>query len=136
MNVPKHHGKDGGSEDVDETNNLTTHMLDWAKEKIAAGTADLPNKEQPAPNTERRQMGSVIVVAVRGDAPNQAEAQLFEDEADAKRFVETLVEGNIDQERIAVLRGKAVEMNVTYRPVIQLAVDGHLQGSDDQDQQH
>jgi hypothetical protein len=135
MNLPKHHGKDGSSEDVEEANNLTTHMLDWAKEKVAAGTADLPNKEQPAPNTERRQMGSVIVVAVRGDAPNQAEAQLFEDEADAKRFVETLVEGNIDQERIAVLRGKAVEMNVTYRPVIQLAVDGDPQGSDDQDQQ-
>ena len=121
---------------MDEPNNLTTHMLDWAKEKIAAGTADLPNKEQPAPNTERRQMGSVIVVAVRGDAPNQAEAQLFEDEADAKRFVETLVEGNVDQERIAVLRGRAVEMNVTYRPVIQLAVDGDLQRSDDQDPQH
>jgi hypothetical protein len=135
MNLPKHHGKDGSSEDVEEANNLTTHMLDWAKEKVAAGTADLPNKEQPASNTERRQMGSVIVVAVRGDAPNQAEAQLFEDEADAKRFVETLVEGNIDQERIAVLRGKAVEMNVTYRPVIQLAVDGDPQGSDDQDQQ-
>ena len=135
MKVPKHHGKNGGSEDVDETNDLTTHMLDWAREKIAAGTADLPNKEQPTPKTERRQTGSVIVVAVRGDAPNQAEAQLFEDEADAKRFVETLVEGNVDQERIAVLRGKAVEMNVTYRPVIQLAVDGDPQGSDDQDQQ-
>jgi hypothetical protein len=74
-------------------------------------------------------------VAVRGDALNQAEAQLFEDEAEAKRFVETLVEGNVDQERIAVLRAKAVEMNVTYRPVIQLGVDGHLQGSSDQDQQ-
>ena len=102
----------------------------------AAGTADVPKKEQPAPKTERRQMSSVIVVAVQGDAPNQAEAQLFEDEADAKRFVETLVEGNIDQERIAVLRGKAVEMNVTYRPVIQLAVDGDLQESDAQDRQH
>lgn len=133
--MPKDHGKNGGSEDTDETNNLTTHMLDWAKEKIAAGTADVPKKEQPAPKTARRQMGSVIVVAVRGDAPNQAEAQLFEDEADAERFVGTLVEGNVDQERIAVLRGKAVEMNVTYRPVIQLAVDGDPQGSDDQDQQ-
>jgi hypothetical protein len=80
-------------------------------------------------------MGSVIVVAIRGDAPNEAEAQLFEDEADAKRFVETLVEGNVDQERIVVLRGKAVEMNVTYRPLVQLAMDGDLQGSDDQDQQ-
>ncbi len=135
MKVPKDHGKNGGSEGGDETNNLTTHMLDWAKEKMAAGTAELPNKEQPATKIERRQMGSVIVVAVRGDAPNQAEAQRFEDEADAKRFVETLVEGNVDQERIAVLRGKAVEMNVTYRPVIQLAVDGDPQGSDDQDQQ-
>jgi hypothetical protein len=135
MKVPKDHGKNGGSEHTDETNNLTTHMLDWAKEKIAAGTAELPNKDQAAPKAERRQMGSVIVVAVRGDAPNQAEAQLFEDEADAKRFVETLVEGNVDQERIAVLRGKAVEMNVTYRPVIQLGLDGDQQGSDDQDQQ-
>lgn len=133
--MPKHHGKDGSSENVDEPNTLTTHMLDWAREKIAEGTADLPNKEQPATKTERRQMGSVIVVAVRGDAPNEAEAQLFEDEADAKRFVETLVEGNVDQERIAVLRGKAVEMNVTYRPVIQLAVNGDLQASSDQDQQ-
>jgi len=133
--VPKDHGKNGGSEHTDEPNNLTTHMLDWAKEKMATGTAELPSKEQPAPKTERRQMGSVIVVAVRGDEPNQAEAQLFEDEADAERFVGTLVEGNVDQERIAVLRGKAVEMNVTYRPVIQLGLDGDQQGSDDQDQQ-
>ena len=133
--VPKDRGKNGGSEDGDETNNLTTHMLDWAKEKIAAGTTELPKKEQAAPKAERRQMGTVIVVAVRGDEPNQAEAQLFEDEADAERFVGTLVEGNVDQERIAVLRGKAVEMNVTYRPVIQLGLDGNQQGSDDQDQQ-
>lgn len=133
--MPKDHGKNGGSADVDETNNLTTHMLDWAKEKMAAGTAEPPNEEQPATKTERQQTGSVIVVAVCSDESNQAEAQLFEDEADAKRFVETLVEGNVDQERIAVLRGKAVEMNVTYRPVIQLGVDGEPQASSDQDQQ-
>ena len=133
--MPKAHGNNGDSQDVKEPNNLTTHMLDWAKEKMATGTAELPSKEQPAPKTERRQMGSVIVVAVRSDASNQAEAQLFEDEADAKRFVETLVEGNVDQERIAVLRGKAVEMNVTYRPVIQLAVDGDPQANSDQDRQ-
>lgn len=133
--MPKHHGKDGGSEDVEETNNLTTHMLDWAKEKVAAGTAELPKKEQAAPKTERRETGTLIVVAIRGDAPNEAKAHLFEGEADAKRFVETLVEGNVDQERIAVLQAKAVEMNVTYRPVVQLSVDGGLQGSDDQDQQ-
>ncbi|KPJ48566.1 MAG: hypothetical protein AMJ38_05050 [Dehalococcoidia bacterium DG_22] len=135
MKVPKHHGKDGGSEGGDETNNLTTHMLDWAKEKIAAGTTELPKKEQAAPKTERRQTGTLIVVAVRGDAPNQAQAQLFEDEADAKRFVETLMEHNVDQERIAILRGKALEMNVTYRPVIQLGLDGDPRGNDDQDRE-
>jgi hypothetical protein len=129
--VPKHHGKDGGSEGGDEANNLTTHMLDWAREKMATGTTELPKKEQAAPKTERRQTGTLIVVAIRGDAPNQAEAQLFEDEADAKQFVETLMEHNVDQERIAVLRGKAVEMNVTYRPVIQLGPDGDPQGNDD-----
>jgi hypothetical protein len=131
MKVPKHYGKDSGSEGGDETNNLTTHMLDWAREKIATGTTELPKKEQAAPKTERRQTGTLIVVAIRGDAPNQAEAQLFEDEADAKQFVETLMEHNVDQERIAVLRGKAVEMNVTYRPVIQLGPDGDPQGNDD-----
>lgn len=128
-------GKNGGSEDVKETNNLTAHMLDWAKEKVAAGTVDLPKNEQTAPKSGWWEIGAVIVVAVRGDGLGEVKARLFEDAADAERFVETLVEGNVDQERIAVLWAKAVEMNVTYRPVVQLAVDGNLSGSDDEDQQ-
>ena len=132
--MPKHREKEGSSEDVEETNSLTTHMLDWAKEKLAAGTAELPKKEQAAPKTGRWEKGTVIIVAIRGDAPDEAKAHLFEDKADAERFVGTLVEDKVDQERIAVLRAKAVEMNVIYRPVIQLGVDGDLQGRDDQDE--
>lgn len=132
--MSKRGGKDGSSEDVEETNNLTSHMLDWAKEKLAAGTAEVPKKEQAAPKTGRWEKGAVIIVAIRGDAPDEAKAHLFEDTADAERFVGTLVEDKVDQERIAVLRAKAVKMNVTYRPVIQLGVDGELQGRDDQDE--
>ena len=133
--MPKHREKNGSSEDVEEPNNLTTHMLDWAKDKLAAGTAELPEKKQAAPNTERWEMGTVIVVTIQGDAPDEAKAHLFEDKADAERFVGTLVEDKVDQERIAVLQAKAVKMNVTYRPVIQLGVDGDLQGRDEQGQQ-
>jgi len=135
MDVPKHRGRDGNSEDVEETNNLTSHMLDWAKEKLAAGTAEVSKKEQAAPKTGRWEKGTVIIVAIRGDAPDKAKAHLFEDTADAERFVGTLVEDKVDQERVAVLRAKAVKMNVTYRPVIQLGVDGDLQGRDEQGQQ-
>lgn len=132
--MPNHSGKNGSSEDVEETNNLTTHMLDWAKDKLAAGTAELPKEDQAAPKTERWDMGTVIVVAVRGEAPDEAKAHLFEDKADAERFVGTLVEDKVAQERIAVLRAKAVKMNVTYRPVIQLGVDGGPQERHDQDE--
>ena len=135
MDVPKDRGRDGNSEDVEETDDLTAHMLDWAKEKVAEGAACSPGNKQAAPNTERWETGTVILVTIRGDAPDEAKAHLFEDKADAERFVGTLVEDKVDQERIAVLQAKAVKMNVTYRPVIQLGVDGNVQGSDDQDQQ-
>ncbi len=132
--MSKDGGKNGSSEDVDETNSLTNHMLDWAKERMAAGATELPKTEKAAPKTEPREMGTVIVVAIRGDALDEAKAHLFEDKAEAERFVGTLVEHNVDQERIAVLRAKAVNMNVTYHPVIQLGVEGHPQERADQDE--
>lgn len=132
--MPMGAGKNGESADLEETNNLTDHMLGWAKEKLAAGATDPLKNEQAAPKTDRWEIGTVIVVAVRGDVPDQAEARLFEDAADAERFVQTLVEGNVEQERIAVLRAKPVKMSVAYRPVVQLGVGGNLQESDEQDQ--
>lgn len=133
--MPTHLGKNGDSENADQDGNLTDHMLDWAKDRLATGTADLPKNAQTAPKTGRWEIGTAIVVAVRGDAPDEVRTHLFEDTADAERFVATLVEGNVEQERIAVLRAKAVEMHVSYRPVVQLAADGTPQASAAPEQQ-
>lgn len=133
--MPEHRGTNGNSEDVEETDELTTHVLDWAKKKVGTEAAGSPENKQAAAKSGRWEMGTVIVVAVQGDGPDEVKARLFEDSADAERFVQTLVDANVDQERIAVLRAKHIKMNVTYRPVVQLGVGGDSQGSDDQDQQ-
>lgn len=133
--MPEHRGRDGNSEDVEETDDLTAHMLDWAKKKVGAEAAGSPENKQAAAKSGRWEIGTAIVVAVRGDGPDEVKARLFEDSADAERFVQTLVDANVDQERIAVLWARDIKMNVTYRPVVQLAVGGDSQGSDNQDQQ-
>jgi hypothetical protein len=48
------------------------------------------------------------------------EAHLFDDAASAASFVASLVEGGLDQERIAVFTGRPMAINVTYRPVVEI----------------
>ena len=63
---------------------------------------------------------SVIVVAFHEGRDNVGEAHLFDDLQVAGRFVETLVEDGLDQQRLSVFSCTRLSVHLTYRAVVHL----------------
>ena len=63
----------------------------------------------------------VVVVVLDPDRVDRGEFSLLTDREDAARYIEHLVESGTDHERIRVLAGGELQVQLSYRPVINLA---------------
>jgi hypothetical protein len=108
-------------------------VLDWARDRTEAleggnETSEVKpsqetTQETPQETTERAKAGvspSVIVVALHEGRDNCGEAHLFDDLQAAGRFVETLVEDGLDQQRLTVFNCTQLNVHLTYRAVVHL----------------
>jgi hypothetical protein len=119
--------KKQSAEAVEGNQDLTAQVLDWARDRTEALEGNgAPSEEKPSQEGKRPQETKtkappkVIVVALHEGADNSGEAHLFEDFQAAGRFVETLVEDGLDQQRLTVFNCTQVNVHLTYRAVVQL----------------
>lgn len=114
-------------EPVEGKEDLTTQVLDWARDRTEAleGNGAL-TQAKPSQEAKRSQESTtkvsprVIVVVLHEGTGNCGEAHLFEDLEAAGRFVETLVEEGLDEHRLTVFNCTQVSVHLTYRPVVHL----------------
>jgi len=124
-------------EPVQEKNDLTAQVLDWARDRTEAlegcgetsemkpsqGTPqEMPQeKPQETPREAEAEVApSVVVVALNEGRDNCGEAHLFDDLQAAGHFVETLIEGGLDQQRLTVFNCTQLDVHLTYRAVVHL----------------
>jgi len=112
--------KDHGSEDVSDADGLTAQMLEWARERVGQERGTTPAVRQTSEGAKAKARGNVIVVALHEGTDDWGEAHLFEDVQAAGRFVQALLEGGLDQGRLAVFGTTPIGVVVSYRPVVQL----------------
>jgi uncharacterized protein YhaN len=125
--------KNQSAEPVQEKNDLTAQVLDWARDRTEAleggnETSDVkPSREtlqetlrETPQETKEEASPRVIVVALREGTDNCGEAHLFDDLQAAGRFVETLVEDGLDQQRLTVFNCTQLSVQLTYRAVVHL----------------
>lgn len=125
--------KNQSAEPVQEKDDLTAQVLDWARDRTEAlegsgETSDVkPSREatqetiqETIQETKVEASPKVIVVALREGTDNCGEAHLFDDLQAAGRFVETLVEDGLDQHRLTVFNCTQLNVHLTYRAVVHL----------------
>ena len=115
--------KNESPEPVEEKDDLTTQVLDWARDRTGALEGNsAPSEAKPSQETKKKTKASprTIVVALQEGADDCGEAHLFEDLQTAGRFIETLVEDGLDQQRLTVFNCTQVNVHLTYRAVVQL----------------
>lgn len=125
--------KKQSAEAVEGKQDLTAQMLDWARDRTEALEGDGgPSEPKPSEETNRLDEGKpsqetktkapprVVVIALDESSDNRGEAHLFEDLESAGRFVETLVEGGLDEHRLAVFNCTQINVHLTYRAVVHL----------------
>jgi len=133
--------KNQSTEPVQEKNDLTAQVLDWARDRTEAlegfgEASDLePSQETPQETPQERPKETpkeppqesktetssrVVVVALHEATDNCGEAHLFEDFQAAGHFVETLVEDGLDQQRLSVFNCTQLNVHLTYRAVVHL----------------
>jgi len=119
--------KKQSAEAVEGNQDLTAQVLDWARDRTEALEGNgAPSEEKPSQEGKRSQETKtkappkVIVVALHEGGDNSGEAHLFEDLQAAGRFVETLVEDGLDQQRLTVFNCTQVNVHLTYRAVVHL----------------
>jgi hypothetical protein len=121
--------KNQSAEPVQQNDDLTAQVLHWARDRTEAlegsgETSDVkPSPEatqEAAQETEVEASPKVIVVALREGTDNCGEAHLFDDLQAAGRFVETLVEDGLDQQRLTVFNCAQLNVHLTYRAVVHL----------------
>ncbi len=130
--------KNQSAEPVQEKDDLTAQVLDWARDRTEAleGCSETseakPSEETPQETPQKTKAGvspGVIVVALHEGRDNCGEAHLFDDLQCAGRFVETLVEDGLDQGRLTVFNCTQLNVQLTYRAVV------HLKASEEQEAQ-
>ena len=121
--------KNQSPEPVPEKEDLTAQVLDWARDRTEAleGTSTA-SEAKPSQETKPKASPRVIVVALHEGTDDCGEAHLFEDLKAAGRFVETLVEDGLDQQRLSVFNCTQLNVHLTYRPVV------HLKASEAQEE--
>jgi hypothetical protein len=112
-------------EPVEGKKDLTAQVLHWARDRTeafegnSAATEVKPSQETET-ETKPKAAPKAIVVALHEGADNRGEAHLFEDLQAASHFVETLVEGGLDQQRLTVFNCTQLSVHLTFRPVVHL----------------
>ncbi len=117
--------KNQSAEPVQEKDDLTAQVLDWARDRTEAleGCSETSEAKPSGETPQETKTGvspSVIVVALHEGKDNCGEAHLFEDLQCAGRFVETLVEDGLDQGRLTVFNCTQLNVQLTYRAVVHL----------------
>jgi hypothetical protein len=114
-------------EPVEGKKDLTAQVLHWARDRTeafegsSAATEVKPSQEmETGTETKPRASPRVIVVALHEGTDNSGEAHLFEDIQAASHFVETLVEGGLNQQRLTVFNCTQLNVHLTYRPIVHL----------------
>ena len=123
--------KNQSTEPVQEKDDLTAQVLDWARDRTEAleGCSETSEAKPSGETPQETKAGvspSVIVVALHEGRDNCGEAHLFDDLQCAGRFVETLVEDGLDQGRLTVFNCTQLNVHLTYRAVV------HLKASEEQ----
>jgi len=119
--------KKQSAEAVEGKQDLTAQVLDWARDRTEALEGDgalseaKPSQEgKRSQETKTKAPPRVVVIALDESADNRGEAHLFENLESAGRFVETLVEDGLNEDRLAVFNCTQVNVRLTYRAVVQL----------------
>jgi len=117
--------KNQSAEPVQEKDDLTAQVLDWARDRTEAleGCSETSEAKPSGETPQETKTGvspSVIVVALHEGRDNCGEAHLFDDLQCAGRFVETLVEDGLDQGRLTVFNCTQLNVHLTYRAVVHL----------------
>ena len=117
--------KNQSTEPVQEKDDLTAQVLDWARDRTEAleGCSETSEAKPSGETPQETKAGvspSVIVVALHEGRDNCGEAHLFDDLQCAGRFVETLVEDGLDQGRLTVFNCTQLNVHLTYRAVVHL----------------
>ena len=111
--------KSQSPEPAEGKEDLTAQVLHWARDRTEAFEGSSAATEVKLPQERKTKASpSVIVVALHEGTDNCGEAHLFEDLQAAGRFVETLVEGGLDQQRLTVFNCTQLNVHLTYRPVV------------------
>jgi hypothetical protein len=123
------HNRSQSAEPVEGKDDLTAQVLDWARDRTEALEGSVAATEtKPSREAKRELPPRTIVVAFQEGTDDRGEAHLFEDLQAAGRFVETLVEEGLDQERLAVFNCTQLNIHLTYRAVV------HLKGNEGQEE--
>jgi hypothetical protein len=117
--------KSQSPEPVEDKKDLTAQVLHWARDRTEAfeessAVTELKPAQEPKPKASPR----VIVIALHEGTDNCGEAHLFEELEAARRFVETIVEGGLDQQRLTVFNCTQLNVHLTYRPVVYFKASG------------
>lgn len=119
--------KKQSAEAVEGKQDLTAQVLDWARDRTEALEGDgalseaKPSQEgKRSQETKTKAPPRVVVIALDESSDNRGEAHLFEDLESAGRFVETLVEDGLNEDRLAVFNCTQVNVRLTYRAVVHL----------------
>jgi hypothetical protein len=117
--------KNQSAEPVQEKDDLTAQVLHWARDRTGAlegssAASEVRPPQETVQETKTAVSPSVIVVAFHEGRDNVGEAHLFDDLQVAGRFVETLVEDGLDQQRLSVFSCTRLSVHLTYRAVVHL----------------
>lgn len=117
-------GKSHNSEPPGDDRDLTAQVLEWARGRAALDRSASPREGKPPGEGKGTLWARVAVITLQGNSTDRGEAHLFEDLQAAGRFVETLVENGVDQERVIALNCTPLTVSITYHPVVHLKPGG------------
>lgn len=121
--------KNQSPEPIEGKEDLTAQVLHWARDRTEAFEGSGAATEvKPSQETKPKASPRVIVLALHEGTDDCGEAHLFEDLQAAGRFIETLVEDGLDQERLTVFSCTQLNVHLTYRPVV------HFKASEEQEE--
>jgi hypothetical protein len=119
-------------------------MLEWAKDRIAtvsesvpgrmgprgateskpepdlATPDDMPHEAEPPKGTGPKPEPKLLVLALHEGTSEWAQAHMLRDGQDGSRFIEALIDNGLDPGRITVFWGTPMNVNVTYRAVVDI----------------
>ena len=115
------HNKDRSAGPVEGKDDLTAQVLDWARDRTEALDGNGAVSEAKSTQEAKGELlPKAIVVALQEGTDDRGEAHLFESLQAAGRFVETLVENGLEQERLTVFNCTQLNIQLSYRAVVHL----------------